>query len=141
MRVLGFGHIIAGPSAELLLADLGADVAVKVERPGDGDQSRTMPAGTPANFHFLNRDKRGIAVNLKGSIEGRALFLRLAGRSDIVIDNLAHGAVEALGLGYDVLAKVNPGSFTSRSSDSCRGRPRRGPSWTSWRRCRRAWPS
>ena len=107
LRVLELGHIIAGPSAGLLLADLGADV-VKVERPGDGDQSRTMPAGTSANFHFLNRNKRSITIDLKGSADGRALFVRLVSASDIVIDNFAHGAVEALGLGYDVLARANP---------------------------------
>ena len=108
LRVLELGHIIAGPSAGLLLADLGGDV-IKVERPGEGDQSRTMPAGTDANFHFLNRNKRSIAIDLKGSPEGRALFLRLAATADVVIDNFAHGAIEALGLGYDVLARDNPG--------------------------------
>jgi crotonobetainyl-CoA:carnitine CoA-transferase CaiB-like acyl-CoA transferase len=108
LRVLELGHIIAGPSAGLLLADLGADV-IKVERPGEGDQSRTMPAGTSANFHFLNRNKRSIAIDLKGSAEGRTLFLRLVAASDIVIDNFAHGAVEGLGLGYEVLARTNPG--------------------------------
>jgi crotonobetainyl-CoA:carnitine CoA-transferase CaiB-like acyl-CoA transferase len=108
LRVLELGHIIAGPSAGLLLADLGADV-IKVERPGEGDQSRTMPAGTSANFHFLNRNKRSIAIDLKGSTEGRALFLRLVAASDIVIDNFAYGAVEGLGLGYDVLSRANPG--------------------------------
>ena len=106
VRVLELGHIIAGPSAGLLLADLGADV-IKVERPGEGDQSRGMPAGTSANFHFLNRNKRSITIDLKGSADGRALFVRLATASDIVIDNFAHGAVEALGLGYDVLARAN----------------------------------
>jgi crotonobetainyl-CoA:carnitine CoA-transferase CaiB-like acyl-CoA transferase len=108
IRVLELGHIIAGPSAGLLLADLGADV-VKVERPGEGDQSRGMPAGTSANFDFLNRNKRSIAIDLKGAAEGRALYLRLVAGSDVVIDNFAHGAVEALGLGYDVLARVHPG--------------------------------
>ena len=108
IRVLELGHIIAGPSAGLLLADLGADV-IKVERPGEGDQSRGMPAGTSANFHFLNRNKRSIAIDLKGSAEARALFLRLVAGADVVIDNFAYGAVEALGLGYDVLAKTNPG--------------------------------
>jgi crotonobetainyl-CoA:carnitine CoA-transferase CaiB-like acyl-CoA transferase len=108
LRVLELGHIIAGPSAGLLLADLGADV-IKVERPGEGDQSRTMPAGTAANFHFLNRNKRSIAIDLKGAAVGRALFLRLVAASDIVIDNFAYGAVEGLGLGYDVLASINPG--------------------------------
>lgn len=107
LRVIELGHIIAGPSAGLLLADLGADV-VKIERPGEGDQSRGMPAGTSASFHFLNRNKRSLALDLKGSPEGRAVFLRLAAASDVVIDNFAHGAVEALGLGYDVLARLNP---------------------------------
>jgi len=108
IRVLELGHIVAGPSAGLLLADLGADV-IKVERAGGGDQSRAMPAGSSALFHFLNRNKRSIAIDLKGSAEGRALFLRLAAVSDVVIDNFAHGAVEALDLGYDVLSRTNPG--------------------------------
>jgi crotonobetainyl-CoA:carnitine CoA-transferase CaiB-like acyl-CoA transferase len=108
VRVLELGHIIAGPSAGLLLADLGADV-IKVERPGEGDQTRGMPAGNGANFHFLNRNKRSITIDLKGSSEGRELFLRLATSCDVVIDNFAYGAVEGLGLGYDVLARVNPG--------------------------------
>src|SRR5262245_967487 len=108
IRVLELGHIVAGPSAGLVLADLGADV-IKVERAGEGDQSRAMPAGSSALFHFLNRNKRSIAIDLKGAAEGRALFLRLAAVSDVVIDNFAHGAVEALDLGYDVLSRTNPG--------------------------------
>jgi crotonobetainyl-CoA:carnitine CoA-transferase CaiB-like acyl-CoA transferase len=108
VRVLELGHIIAGPSAGLLLADLGADV-IKVERPGEGDQMRGMPAGNGANFHFLNRNKRSITIDLKGSAEGRELFLRLVRSSDVVIDNFAYGVVEGLGLGYDVLARENPG--------------------------------
>jgi len=108
LRVLELGHIVAGPSAGLLFADLGADV-IKVERPGAGDQSRGMPAGNAANFHFLNRNKRSVTIDLKGSREGRELFLRLVRRTDVVIDNFAHGAVEGLGLGYDVLATENPG--------------------------------
>jgi crotonobetainyl-CoA:carnitine CoA-transferase CaiB-like acyl-CoA transferase len=107
IRVLELGHIIAGPSAGLLLADLGADV-IKVEKPAQGDQTRGMPAGNWANFHFFNRNKRSIAIDLKGSQEGRELFLRLATSTDVVIDNFAYGAVEGLGLGYEVLAKVNP---------------------------------
>jgi crotonobetainyl-CoA:carnitine CoA-transferase CaiB-like acyl-CoA transferase len=107
LRVLELGHIIAGPSAGLLLADLGADV-IKVEKPGEGDQTRGMPAGNGANFHFFNRNKRSITIDLKGSSEGRELFRRLARASDVVIDNFAYGAVEGLGLGYDVLSRENP---------------------------------
>jgi crotonobetainyl-CoA:carnitine CoA-transferase CaiB-like acyl-CoA transferase len=108
LRVLELGHIVAGPSAGLLFADLGADV-IKVERPGEGDQSRGMPEGTAANFHFLNRNKRSLAIDLKGSSDGRELFLRMVATADVVIDNFAHGALEALGLGYEeVLARINP---------------------------------
>lgn len=107
LRVLELGHIVAGPSAGLLFADLGGDV-IKVERPGEGDQARGMPAGNSANFHFLNRNKRSVTIDLKGSREGRELFLRLAKGSDVVIDNFGYGAVEGLGLGYDVLARANP---------------------------------
>ena len=107
IRVLELGHIIAGPSAGLLLADLGADV-IKIEKPAEGDQTRGMPAGNWANFHFFNRNKRSIAVDLKGSAEGRELFVRMAKASDIVIDNFAYGAVEGMGLGYEVLSKANP---------------------------------
>jgi len=107
IRVLELGHIIAGPSAGLLLADLGADV-IKVEKPAEGDQTRGMPAGNWANFHFFNRNKRSVAIDLKGSQEGRELFLRMAKSADVVIDNFAYGAVEGLGLGYEVLSKANP---------------------------------
>jgi crotonobetainyl-CoA:carnitine CoA-transferase CaiB-like acyl-CoA transferase len=107
LRVLELGHIIAGPSAGLILADLGANV-IKIEPPGEGDQSRTMPAGTAANFHFLNRNKRSIAIDLKRSVAARALFFRLAARTDVVIDNFGYGAVDRMGLGYDVLARQNP---------------------------------
>jgi crotonobetainyl-CoA:carnitine CoA-transferase CaiB-like acyl-CoA transferase len=107
IRVLELGNIIAGPSAGLLLADLGADV-IKVEKPAEGDQTRGMPAGNWANFHFFNRNKRSIAIDLKGSQEGRELFLRLAKSIDVIIDNFAYGAVEGLGLGYEVLSKANP---------------------------------
>ena len=73
LRVLELGHIIAGPSAGLLLADLGADV-IKVERPGEGDQTRGMPAGNGANFHFLNRNKRSDHDRSQGLVRGpRAL--------------------------------------------------------------------
>ena len=107
LSVLELGHIVAGPSAGLLFADLGADV-IKVEKPAEGDQTRGMPAGNWANFHFFNRNKRSVTIDLKGSSEGRELFLRLAKMSDIVIDNFGYGAVEGLGLGYDVLARDNP---------------------------------
>ncbi|MBI4490274.1 MAG: CoA transferase, partial [Deltaproteobacteria bacterium] len=75
-RVLELGHIVAGPAAGLILADLGADV-IKIEDPSrGGDQSRNTPSGA-ATFYFLNRNKRSFAVNLKEP-EGKELFLKFA---------------------------------------------------------------
>jgi crotonobetainyl-CoA:carnitine CoA-transferase CaiB-like acyl-CoA transferase len=108
IRVLELAHIIAGPSAGLLLADLGADV-IKVERLDAGDSVRSMPAGSAAVFHFFNRNKRSIAIDLKDSAAGRELFIRLVKDVDVIIDNFSYGAVESMGLGYDdVLSNANP---------------------------------
>jgi crotonobetainyl-CoA:carnitine CoA-transferase CaiB-like acyl-CoA transferase len=106
VRVLELGHIIAGPAAGLILADLGAEV-IKVERPDGGDQARHMAGGTRAYFHLFNRNKRDIAVDVK-TAEGKRVIERLVERSDVVIDNFAAGVLERLGLGYDELARINP---------------------------------
>ncbi len=106
MRVLELGHIVAGPTAGLILADLGADV-IKIEDPSrGGDQSRNNPSGL-ATFYFLNRNKRSFAVNLKEP-EGKELFLKFAASSDVVLDNYAPGVLERLGVDYDTVSKINP---------------------------------
>jgi crotonobetainyl-CoA:carnitine CoA-transferase CaiB-like acyl-CoA transferase len=105
VRVLELGHIVAGPTAALILADLGADV-VKIERPDGGDQARRM-GGNGSVFHFLNRNKRSIVLDLK-TPAGKDAFLRLVRDADVVLDNYAPGALDRLGLGYDDLAAVNP---------------------------------
>src|SRR5215207_764091 len=104
-RVLELGHIVAGPSAALILADLGADV-VKIERPDGGDQARRM-SGHGSIFYFLNRNKRSVVIDLKAPA-GKDVFLRLVRSADIVLDNYAPGALDRLGLGYDDLARINP---------------------------------
>src|SRR5438046_1864010 len=106
LRVLELGHIVAGPSAGLILADLGADV-IKIERPDGGDQARRMPGGVSAVYYFLNRNKRSFAVDLKAPA-GKALFLRLVQSADVVLDNFAPGALDGLGLSYAALAEANP---------------------------------
>jgi crotonobetainyl-CoA:carnitine CoA-transferase CaiB-like acyl-CoA transferase len=105
LRVLELGHIVAGPTASLILADLGADV-IKIEHPDGGDQARRMP-GAGSGFYFFNRNKRSVAVDLK-SPRGKALFLRLVRSSDICLDNYAPGALDRLGLGFTALAAENP---------------------------------
>jgi crotonobetainyl-CoA:carnitine CoA-transferase CaiB-like acyl-CoA transferase len=105
-RVLELGHIVAGPAAGLILADLGADV-IKIEDPlRGGDQSRSNPTGL-ATFYFLNRNKRSFAVNLKEP-EGKELFLNFAASADVILDNYAPGVLHRLGVDYDSVAKINP---------------------------------
>src|SRR5262249_40047481 len=107
-RVLDATQVMAGPFASMLLADLGADV-IKVEPPA-GDSTRQMPGAsgtdTPA-FNAVNRGKRSIVVDLK-SPNGRAVFVRLARATDILIENYRPGVMAALGLGYDALSAMNP---------------------------------
>ena len=106
IKVVELSHIVAGPTAGLLLADLGAEV-IKVERLGTGDQARTMPGAGHAGFYHFNRNKRSIAVDLKAD-KGKALIRKLVDKADVCLDNFAPGALERLGLGYEDLAKVNP---------------------------------
>ncbi|MCK9511150.1 MAG: CoA transferase [Pigmentiphaga sp.] len=110
VRVIELAHIMAGPVSGLLLADMGADV-VKVERlPGGDDTRRTTPPainGEPASFMMVNRNKRGIAVDLKHP-EGLAVVKQLITTADIVIENFRPGTPEKLGLAYPVLRELNP---------------------------------
>ena len=111
MRVLELAQIMAGPTCGMLLADMGADV-IKVEKLPGGDDSRGYREprvnGVSAPFMMLNRNKRGIAINLKHP-HGRDVLLRMARDADVLTENYRRGTLEKLGLGYDVLAAVNPG--------------------------------
>ncbi len=109
-RVIELAHIMAGPVAGLMLADLGADV-VKVEKPGGDDTRRMLPPdinGESAAFMMMNRNKRGISLNLKQP-GAREVLLRLLADADVVIENYRRGTMEKLGLGYDTLKERNPG--------------------------------
>ena len=106
IKVLELGHIVAGPTASLILAELGAEV-VKVERPGSGDQARNSKANQ-GHFVSYNFNKKSIALDI-GTDQGRDTVLALVARADIVIDNFAPGSLDRLGLGYDALSKANPG--------------------------------
>ena len=111
MRVLELAQIMAGPTCGMMLADMGADV-VKVEKLPGGDDSRGYREprvnGVSAPFMILNRNKRGIALNLKHQL-GRDILLRMVRDADVLTENYRRGTLEKLGLGYEVLAKVNPG--------------------------------
>ncbi len=111
LKVIELAHIMAGPVCGLMLADMGADV-IKVEKhPGGDDSRRFLPPdieGEAAAFMMMNRNKRGIAVNLK-SEDGQAVVRRLLERADVVIENYRRGTMARLGLSYESLAEANPG--------------------------------
>jgi crotonobetainyl-CoA:carnitine CoA-transferase CaiB-like acyl-CoA transferase len=111
LRVIELAHIMAGPVCGRMLADLGADV-VKVEKLPDGDPARGfLPpdlGGESAAFMMLNRNKRGIAVDLK-TPQGHEIVRRLLQRADVVIENYRAGTMDRLGLGYESLRRDNPG--------------------------------
>jgi len=107
IRVLDLSRVIAGPYCATLMADLGADV-VKVERPGRGDDLRAWRGnGMSATFAAINRNKRGIAVDLQQP-EGSTLVFELARRADVVVENFLPGVADKLGLGYTAVRAVNP---------------------------------
>jgi crotonobetainyl-CoA:carnitine CoA-transferase CaiB-like acyl-CoA transferase len=105
LRVLEFCHTIMGPTAGLILADLGADV-IKVE-PAVGDSTRRLVGFASGFFSAFNRNKRSIAVDLKTD-DGRALLYRLVATADIVLENYAPGTMDRLHCGYADFAKINP---------------------------------
>ena len=111
MKVIELAHIMAGPTCGLMLADMGADV-IKVEKiPGGDDSRRFLPPdikGEAASFMMLNRNKRGIAVNLKKT-KGKEIIKHLLKTADVVIENYRMDTMDKLGLGYDSLKKANPG--------------------------------
>lgn len=110
MKVIELAHIMAGPVCGLMLADMGADV-IKVEKPDGDDTRRFLPPdikGESAAYMMMNRNKRGIALDLK-SADGLAVLKRLLADADVVIENYRMGTMEKLGLGYETLAKDNPG--------------------------------
>ncbi len=129
IRVIDITHVLAGPFAAYQLGVLGADV-IKVEHPGDPDQSRG--SGTDAELNrrqmgtgFLTQasNKRSITLDLKTE-DGREVLRRLVGTADVLVENYRPGAFEALGLGYPALSAINPrliyASFSAFGQDGPR---------------------
>jgi crotonobetainyl-CoA:carnitine CoA-transferase CaiB-like acyl-CoA transferase len=110
VRVLEITQIMSGPTCGMLLADLGADV-IKIEKLPGGDDARSysdpLVGGVSAPFMMMNRNKRGLAVNLKHE-HGRAVLKRLVKSADVLVENFRGGTMEKLGLGYDTLGAINP---------------------------------
>ena len=110
VKVLELAQIMAGPTCGLMLADLGAEV-IKIEKiPGGDDTRRFLPPdinGEAAAFMMMNRNKRGMALDLKTK-EGVEVFKRMVKQADVVVENFRKGTLEKLGLGYEELKKINP---------------------------------
>ncbi|PZO17612.1 MAG: CoA transferase [Burkholderiales bacterium] len=111
LRVLEVTQIMSGPTCGLLLADMGADV-IKIEKIPGGDDARgyrdPQVGGVSAPFMMMNRNKRGLALNLK-SPKGRALLLKMVKNADVLVENFRGGTMDKLGLGYEALKAENPG--------------------------------
>jgi crotonobetainyl-CoA:carnitine CoA-transferase CaiB-like acyl-CoA transferase len=106
LNVVEFTHMVMGPTAGMVLADLGASV-VKVEPAPDGDTTRRLTGSGVGFYAAFGRGRRSLAVDLKAP-EGMALVKRLLARADVVVENFRPGAMAKLGLGYAQLSAENP---------------------------------
>jgi crotonobetainyl-CoA:carnitine CoA-transferase CaiB-like acyl-CoA transferase len=109
IRVIEIGTLIAAPFAARLMAEFGAEV-IKIETPEGGDPIRTwrkLHQGTSLWWYLQSRNKKSIALNLK-SPQGVEIVRKLAADADVLIENMKPGALEKLGLGWDVLHALNP---------------------------------
>jgi CoA:oxalate CoA-transferase len=110
VRVLDLTRVLAGPFCTMNLADLGAEV-IKVEVPGRGDDSRSfapmMPSGDSGYFYSVNRGKRSVTIDLRIE-EGAKVFVELAAKSDVVVENFSPGTMDRFKVGYAQLKAANP---------------------------------
>jgi formyl-CoA transferase len=125
IRVLDLSQFEAGPSCTEALAWMGAEV-VKVENPKLGDPGRAAVYGSPdVDSHYFiifNANKKSMTIDLK-SAEGKKLLLELVSKADVMVENFAPGAIERLGLGYDVVSKINPGIIYAQVKGFGEGSP------------------
>ena len=110
LLVVDFTRVVAGPACTQILADFGAEV-IKIENPDGGDDTRSYEhadlAGESAAFVSLNRNKRGIALDLTKP-EARDVALELIARADVVVENFSAGVMKKYGLDYASVASTNP---------------------------------
>ena len=125
IKVVDFTQFEAGTTCTEALAWMGADV-VKVENPKLGDPGRRLRPGQPDDdpyyFHVFNANKKSIAVNLK-SEKGLALVKDMISRADVMVENFAPGAIERLGLSYEVVKEINPGIIYAQIKGFGEGSP------------------
>ncbi|WP_039992754.1 CaiB/BaiF CoA transferase family protein [Paraglaciecola chathamensis] len=105
IKVVEFTHMVMGPTAGVILADLGAQV-IKVE-PLGGDNTRRLKGSGAGYFSMYNRNKQSVCLDIK-SAEGKDVALSLLKEADILLENFRPGAMDKLGLGYEQLKTINP---------------------------------
>ncbi|PGY12990.1 carnitine dehydratase [Bacillus sp. AFS031507] len=109
LRILDLTRLLPGPFSTMLLADYGAEV-IKIEDTGPGDYARAMSpkiGEDSAIFHSVNRNKKSICLDLKTE-QGKEIFLKLVEKADVVVESFRPGVMDRLGVGYEVLKKINP---------------------------------
>jgi crotonobetainyl-CoA:carnitine CoA-transferase CaiB-like acyl-CoA transferase len=117
VRVLDLTTVMAGPYCTMVLGDMGAEV-IKVENFPEGDASRRFDPkvnGESYCFAVLNRNKKSVALNMKEP-RGREIFMKLAGKADIITENFRPGVVKKLGIDYDAVSRSNPGMIYASMS-------------------------
>ncbi len=106
IRVIELSHVVMGSTCGLVLADMGAEV-IKVEKAPDGDDTRRYGGFGVGLFHFFNRNKKSLAVDLKAEA-GKDILRRAIAGADVFVENFGPGAVDRLGFGYEACADINP---------------------------------
>ncbi|MBW1787748.1 MAG: CoA transferase [Deltaproteobacteria bacterium] len=106
IKVLELGHTVMGPTAGLILADLGAEVA-KIEKAPQGDDTRRMKGFGAGFFSYFNRNKISLCLDLKDR-RGRDVLDRLVGQADVLVENFGPGTIDRLGFGYERVSRLNP---------------------------------
>lgn len=129
--ILDLTRVVAGPFCTSMLGDMGARI-IKIENPKGGDDSRAYGPyvnGESAYYAMHNRSKEGVTLNLKAP-EGKALFLEMVKKADVVVENYRPGVMDRLGLGYDVLKEVNDQIiYAAVSGYGCYGRYSQRPGY------------
>lgn len=105
IRALELGHAILGPCCGQILADMGAEV-IRIEPPPDGDPTRSLLGFGAGFFHFFNRNKRSLIIDLK-SEQGKVVLKKLITSADVMFDNFAPGAMDRLGFSYETCSSMN----------------------------------
>ncbi|HUI35199.1 MAG TPA: CaiB/BaiF CoA-transferase family protein [Stellaceae bacterium] len=109
IKVIDLTRVLAGPFATQSLGDLGAEV-LKIEPPGGGDETRRFPPFLDGEGHYflgINRNKKSLVVDLQQEA-GKEILRKLVAQADILVENYRPGVMDRLGLGYAVLAEINP---------------------------------